>query len=92
MTELSSGPRVAASDGKRVSVVSGEAGVGAGSCDILTGFGTFTAAAIINIVPTETSFGPGVNTCQSGSEPQTCPLTQQLQLPRLAQLPRLVTS
>lgn len=65
--------RVAGSDGKSLSVVSGEAGAKAGSCDILPGFGTFTAAAIINIVPTETSLGSGVNTCQSGSEPRRLP-------------------
>lgn len=37
-------------------------------CDILSGFGTFPAAAIINTLPTETSFGSGVNKCQSRSE------------------------
>lgn len=52
------------------------------SGDILTGSRTFTAEAIINIRPTETSFGSGVNTCQSGSEPRHHPLTQQLQLLR----------
>lgn len=38
-----------------------------------SGFGTFAAAAMINIPPTETSLGSGVNTCQSGSERRHLP-------------------
>lgn len=74
---VGSDPGVAGTDGKSVAVVSvasvGEAGAEAGSRDALPGFRTFTAAAIINSVPTETSPGSGVNTCQSGSEPRRIP-------------------